>query len=90
MDVTFQVLFNATLAFLLMLVGWLLRAGWGLIRDMQNEISQNKEKSSKDMHSLSTKVTEEYIRKDDFNHTMLRIEGMVSKIMDKLDNKVDK
>jgi hypothetical protein len=90
MEVSFQELFNIALAFILMLVGWLLRAGWGLIRDLQTEISDNKEKSATDIHGLSTKVTEEYVRKDDLQHIMDRIEGMVSKIIDKLDSKVDK
>jgi hypothetical protein len=90
MEVTFQTLFNAALGFIMLIVGWLLRAVWGLITDMQNEIKGNREKGSTEVHNLSTKVSDEYVRKDDLNNSMKRIEDMFKMIFDKLDDKVDK
>ena len=90
MEVTFQTLFNAALGFIMLIIGWMLRAGWGLITDMQNEIKENREKGSTEVHLLSTKVSEEYVRKDDLNVIMNRIEAMFGKINDKLDGKADK
>jgi hypothetical protein len=89
-EVTFQALFNAALGFIMLIVGWLLRAVWGLITDMQKEIKGNREKGSTEVHTLSTKISDEYVRKDDLNNSMKRIEDMFKMIFDKLDDKVDK
>jgi hypothetical protein len=90
MEVTFQTLFNAALGFIMLIIGWLLRAAWGLIQDMQAEIKSNREKGSTEVYSLSTKVSDEYVRKDDLNNSMKRIEDMFKMIFEKLDDKVDK
>jgi hypothetical protein len=90
MEVTFQTLFNAALGFIMLIIGWLLRAAWGLIQDMQAEIKSNREKGSIEVYSLSTKVSDEYVRKDDLNNSMKRIEDMFKMIFEKLDDKVDK
>lgn len=90
MEVTFQTLFNAALGFIMLIIGWLLRAAWGLIQDMQAEIKSNREKGSTEVYNLSTKVSDEYVRKDDLNNSMKRIEDMFKMIFEKLDDKVDK
>lgn len=90
MEVTFQTLFNAALGFIMLIIGWLLRAAWGLIQDMQAEIKSNREKGSVEVYKLSTKVSDEYVRKDDLNNSMKRIEDMFKMIFEKLDDKVDK
>lgn len=90
MEVTFQTLFNAALGFIMLIIGWLLRAAWGLIQDMQAEIKSNREKGSVEIYNLSTKVSDEYVRKDDLNNSMKRIEDMFKMIFEKLDDKVDK
>ena len=90
MEVTFQTLFNAALGFIMLIIGWLLRAAWGLIQDMQAEIKSNREKGSIEVYNLSTKVSDEYVRKDDLNNSMKRIEDMFKMIFEKLDDKVDK
>jgi hypothetical protein len=90
MEVTFQTLFNAALGFIMLIIGWLLRAAWGLIQDMQAEIKSNREKGSVEVYNLSTKVSDEYVRKDDLNNSMKRIEDMFKMIFEKLDDKVDK
>ena len=90
MEVTFQTLFNAALGFIMLIIGWLLKAAWGLITSMQTEIKRNREKASAEVYSLSTKVSDEYVRKDDLNNSMKRIEDMFKMIFEKLDDKVDK
>jgi len=90
MEVTFQTLFNAALGFIMLIIGWLLRAAWSLIQDMQTEIKSNREKGSTEVYNLSTKVSDEYVRKDDLNNSMKRIEDMFKMIFEKLDDKVDK
>ena len=90
MEVTFQTLFNAALGFIMLIIGWLLKAAWGLITSMQTEIKSNREKGSVEVYNLSTKVSDEYVRKDDLNNSMKRIEDMFKMIFEKLDDKVDK
>ena len=43
-----------------------------------------------DIHRIEVELPIRYIRKEDFNDTMKKIEYMLEKIFEKLDHKVDK
>ena len=43
-----------------------------------------------DLSSLNEKIGREYVRRDDFKDHASRVEGMLTKIFDKLDEKQDK
>ena len=42
------------------------------------------------IHDLEMRIAQEYVRKDELTNHLTRIENMLGKIFDKLDNKVDK
>lgn len=90
MEVTFQTLFNISLGVLLTVFGFGLREGWRMMREMQKEITEGTKKAADDVHNLETKVSEEYVRKEDLNYNLTEIKDMLGKIFDKLDKKVDK
>ena len=59
--------------------GWLFKIVWDAIKELQ-----------KDMKETNQTIHEQYVRKDDYRIDMAEIKGMFNRIMDKLDNKVDK
>jgi hypothetical protein len=59
--------------------GWVLKAVWEAIRDLKNDVKE-----------LGYEVRVGYVRRDDFLDAIDRIETMVSRIFDKLDDKADK
>ena len=61
------------------LFAWILRTVWEAIRDLKIDVKE-----------ISTEVHTDYVRRDDFNIAISRIENICNKIFDKLDNKVDK
>ena len=61
------------------LFAWILRTVWEAIRDLKTDIKE-----------ISNEVHADYVRRDDFNIAISRIENICNKIFDKLDNKVDK
>jgi len=56
-----------------------LKAVWEAIRDLKNDVKE-----------LGHEVRVGYVRRDDFLDAIDRIEIMVSRIFDKLDDKADK
>jgi hypothetical protein len=44
----------------------------------------------KDMKDLNKEVHEDFVRKDDYRVDIAEVKQMLSRIFDKLDNKVDK
>jgi uncharacterized coiled-coil protein SlyX len=42
------------------------------------------------IHGFEMRIAQEYVRKDELTNHLTRIENMLGKIFDKLDNKVDK
>lgn len=42
------------------------------------------------IHDFEMRIAEQYVRKDELTNHLTRIENMLGKIFDKLDNKVDK
>ena len=59
--------------------GWVLKAIWEAIRDLKNDVKD-----------LGHEVRVGYVRRDDFLDAIDRIETMLSRIFDKLDDKADK
>lgn len=74
-----QNLINAVFTLSGALMSWILKTVWDAIRDL-----------NKDMKDLQSELNHNFVAKDDYNNAMNRIETMFGKIMDKLDQKVDK
>jgi len=74
-----QELFNILVMAVGGLGGWVLKAVWEAIRDLKNDVKE-----------LGHEVRVGYVRRDDFLDAIDRIETMVSRIFDKLDDKADK
>lgn len=60
-------------------IGWVLRELWGAVKILQ-----------KDIHDVEVMLPSQYVQKNEFNDALKRIEDMLGKIFDKLENKVDK
>ena len=74
-----QFLFNLGITIAGAVAGWILRIVWQeikLVQQSQKEIEQD--------------MSNNYVRKDDYRIDIAEIKGMFNRIMDKLDNKVDK
>jgi hypothetical protein len=74
-----QELFNILVTGVGGLGGWVLKAVWEAIRDLKSDVKE-----------LGHEVRVGYVRRDDFLDAIDRIETMVSRIFDKLDDKADK
>lgn len=74
-----QLIFNIIVGLLLSVVGWFARELWGAVKKLQE-----------DLHRIEVDLPKSYVSKYEFHDTMQRIESMVQKIFDKLDDKVDK
>ena len=60
-------------------IGWFMRELWGAVKTLQ-----------KDIHDVEVMLPSQYVQKNEFNDALKRIEDMLGKIFDKLENKVDK
>lgn len=60
-------------------MGWFARVIWEAVAELR-----------KDLHAIETELPDKYVRRDEYSATMMRIEGMIEKIFDRLDNKADK
>ena len=76
---SYQLIYNLAAGFALSVVGWFARELWGAVKKLQE-----------DLHKIEVDLPKSYVNKNEFQATMLRIENMVQKIFDKLDDKVDK
>lgn len=74
-----QIVFDTVLGFVGILIGWVLKILWEGIKETQREI-----------HDLDEKVTNTYVRRDDFKEAISEIKELCSRIFSKLDNKADK
>jgi plastocyanin domain-containing protein len=74
-----QNLINAGFTIIGALGAWILKTVWEAIKDLKTDLKE-----------ISIDVHGNYVRKDDFNKAVDRIEALCTKIFDKLDNKVDK
>jgi len=90
MEVTLQTILNFALGALLTIFGFFLREGWKLLRDMQDEIKQNRTDSQTDVHEVRELIANKYVKKDDVQRGFDKIDTNLAKILDKLDEKADK
>ena len=74
-----QSIFNLVLGILLAGLGWFASQLWNAVNELKTDLAK-----------LREELPQKYVAKDDFRDTMDRIEKMVGKIFDKLDDKVDK
>ena len=79
MTVDFQFLANLAAIVVFGVIGYFYRQ---LVNDIQ--------KLSSAINDMKVDMPTSYVRKDELSKQMLRIENMLDKIFDKLDNKVDK
>jgi len=74
-----QELINLAFTVIGSLIGWVVKVIWDAVQELRQ-----------DLQELERELPDHYVRKDDFRDSMVRIEGMLHRIMDKLDGKVDK
>lgn len=79
MVVDLQSLFNLLAGASLAALGWFFRSQW----DAQRELVR-------DLHAIEINLPVNYVRRDEWSDTMVEIKGLLGKINDKLDRKVDK
>lgn len=75
----FQSLFNAGLGLLSIFIGWYLRVVWSAITSLQSDVKE-----------IERYVPTTFVRRDDYQLDIAEIKAMLIRIVDKLDNKVDK
>ena len=74
-----QTLINIGAGSTLAVIGWFARELWEAVNAMK-----------KDLHRLEVKIAKDYATHQDLNARFDKIEMILGKIFDKLDNKVDK
>jgi hypothetical protein len=60
-------------------IGWFARQIWEATQSLQH-----------DVHQIEVDLPKNYVRRDEYSSTMMRIEDMFQRIFDKLEGKVDK
>jgi len=60
-------------------MGWFLRELWHTVKELRSNV-----------HQVEVSLPSNYVRRDEHNDALKRIEEMLGKIFDKLDGKVDK
>ena len=60
-------------------IGWFLRELWGAVKDLQKSI-----------HKVEVDLPTIYVQKREYAESLKRIEDLLGKIFDKLEQKVDK
>jgi len=86
MGVDFQELFNIAVALVSTLAGFILKAVWDGIKDLQTSDKELTEK----VHSIERIVVGDYVRKDDLERMNQAVLNKLDRIETKLDKKVDK
>jgi len=74
-----QNLINIVIGGVLPVIGWLTRQLWDAVQQLKQ-----------DLNNLELHVSENYAKKDDVNIKFDRIEQLLDKIYDKLENKADR
>ena len=81
-----QEIFNWVLGGLGALLGFLMKAMWDAVKDLQQSDKELADKVSR----IEILVAGEYVKKDEFNSIMLRIFEKLDHIEEKIDKKVDR
>lgn len=74
-----QDVLNFVLSGAMALLGWLGKTLWDAIQEMKNDIKD-----------IEVSIPTFYVRKDELDARLDKVENMLGKIIDKLDKKVDK
>jgi hypothetical protein len=74
-----QTLINIGAGSILAVIGWFARELWEAVNAMKQ-----------DLHKLEVKIAKDYTTHQDMNSRFDKLEGILERIFDKLDNKVDK
>ena len=74
-----QSAFNIAAAMLGAIGGWLMKSLWSAVDRLRRDLSD----IERSMHT-------DYLRKDDFNHVVTRIETKLDRIVERLDEKADR
>lgn len=82
----YQVLFNITIVTLGSLGGFILRAVWANIKDLQSDLKNNSDKLS----AIEVLVAGKYVTKDELNKMFDSVFRKLELIELKLDNKVSR
>ena len=81
-----QEIFNWVLGGLGMLLGFIVKAMWDAVKDLQASDKDLADKVSK----IEVLVAGEYVKKEEFNSIMLRIFEKLDHIEEKIDKKADR
>ena len=76
---TDQGIINIIIGVVLSVLGWFARQLWDAVQTLKN-----------DMKELEVELPTYYLRKDEFESKLDKIEAMLERIFDKLDHKADK
>jgi hypothetical protein len=74
-----QSAFNIAAAMLGAVGGWLMKSLWSAVDRLRRDLSD----IERSMHT-------DYLRKDDFNHVVTRIETKLDRIVERLEDKADR
>lgn len=74
-----QVVINIGAGAVLTSLGWFARELWGMVNKLKDDIK-----------NLEVKIADEYCKKVDINSRFDKIESILERIFDKLDQKADK
>ena len=74
-----QTIINIVVGTILSVIGWFARQLWDAVQSLKE-----------DMKNLEVELPTNYLRKDEFEFRLDKIENMLERIFDKLDSKVDK
>lgn len=74
-----QGIINVIIGVILSVLGWFARQLWDAVQTLKN-----------DMKELEVELPTHYLRKDEFESRLDKIENMLERIFDRLDSKADK
>lgn len=74
-----QQIINIIVGTVLSVLGWFARQLWDAVQDLK-----------KDMKSLEVDLPTHYVRKEELENRLDRLEDMLNRIFEKMDSKVDK
>lgn len=74
-----QGIINIIIGVVLSVLGWFARQLWDAVQTLKN-----------DMKDLEVELPTHYLRKDEFESRLDKIENMLERIFDRLDSKADK
>ena len=74
-----QTIINLIIGIILSVLGWFARQLWDAVQTLKD-----------DMKELEVELPTYYLRKDEFESKLDKIEAMLERIFDKLDHKADK